>query len=322
MGLLDFIVSPHSIARLLARDFLPYNRTAASVKYLPLAEATVIIFLIPLLTAAACSFILHEPFSRKELIAGLISFFGVIVIAHPTSFLQSSVKVAAESIDENDPLNSTIISALNTTRVALVRPNYSSALYVTPAQRTMAVGFGLVGVLGGTCAYTAIRYIGHHAHPLISVNYYAILSFLISVGAMVFFPSVGFRLPANTREWGLLVFLGINGFLLQFLLTAGLQHDKSNRATNMMYAQVLFALALDKLIWGVVPEWSSIFGGSLVLGSIIFVTVQKTAVKVYSGEERRDDKEYGLIEGVEGNDGEEVEEQVDDEDIEREAQYS
>ncbi|OCK94663.1 uncharacterized protein K441DRAFT_659503 [Cenococcum geophilum 1.58] len=64
----------------------------------------------------------------------------------------------------------------------------------------------------------------------------------------------------------LLSFLGISGFLLQFLLTAGLQADRSSRATNMMYSQMLFALVLEKLVWGSVPGLISIAGGLLILG--------------------------------------------------------
>jgi hypothetical protein len=40
----------------------------------------------------------------------------------------------------------------------------------------------------------------------------------------------------------------------QFLLAAGLQYEKSSRATNMVYIQMLFALAFDKLVWGLEKE--------------------------------------------------------------------
>ena len=61
----------------------------------------------------------------------------------------------------------------------------------------------------------------------------------------------------------------------QFLLAAGLAHEKSSRATNMVYTQMLFALGFDKLIFGHTPGIMSILGSSLILGSAIVVAVQQ-----------------------------------------------
>ena len=61
----------------------------------------------------------------------------------------------------------------------------------------------------------------------------------------------------------------------QFLLAAGLAYEKSSRATNMVYSQMLFALGFDKLIFGHTPGVMSILGSSLILGSAIVVAVQK-----------------------------------------------
>ena len=279
-----------------------------SLQYLALAEATVITFLAPILTAWACSLLFREPFARLDLIAGLVSFLGIIVIARPTSLVKKSPSPDSDDVLSEASKSSDIVlrllkhSAINTTESPL--PNeFVGFLHVTPAQRIAAVGIALIGVFGAACAYTTIRWIGKRAHPLISVNYYALLCTIISFFSLIFIPDIGFRSPATIREWGLLFFLGTSGFLLQFLLTAGLQHDKSSRATNMMYSQMLFALGLDKLIWGVVPDWPSIVGGSLILGSTIFVAVQKNTTKIRMSSASRNDEEHGLIEGLDREDG-------------------
>ncbi|MCJ1313505.1 hypothetical protein MMC25_007184 [Agyrium rufum] len=62
---------------------------------------------------------------------------------------------------------------------------------------------------------------------------------------------------------------------MQLLLTAGLAVERSSRATNMVYSEMLFALAFDKMLWGITPSISSIAGGGLILGSTIYVAVQK-----------------------------------------------
>jgi hypothetical protein len=73
----------------------------------------------------------------------------------------------------------------------------------------------------------------------------------------------------------MLFFLGTCGFIMQFMMTAGLSHEKSNRATNMVYTNMLFALLFDRWVFGTVPGVWSLLGSGLILGSAIYVAVQK-----------------------------------------------
>lgn len=212
----------------------------------------------------ACSFLLHEPFTRKEQIAGIISFLGVVLIARPTSLLPHHSDVPPVASEAGDGMPSTNV----TIPAGLQGPNH-----VTSAQRLSAVGVALVGVLGAASAYTTIRWIGKRAHALISVNYFAAWTTFVSSVALLAVPGIDFRLPANVRQWAYLVFLGICGFLMQFLLTAGLQHEKGSRATNMVYTQMLFALAFDKIVWNTTPGAWGIAGSSLILGSALYVAL-------------------------------------------------
>lgn len=175
---------------------------------------------------------------------------------------------------------------------------------VTSAQRLTAVGVALLGVLGAASAYTMIRWIGKRTHPLISVNYFAAWSTIISIVALVAIPGIGFRLPASFWQWVYLVFLGVCGFVMQFLLTAGLQHEKSSRATNMVYTQMLFALAFDKLVWGTVPGMLSIIGSSLILGSALYIAVSNRKKKDVKGRDGSGDEENPLVE-AEGSEDDE-----------------
>ena len=177
---------------------------------------------------------------------------------------------------------------------------------VTPAQRLGAVGVAMIGVIGAAIAYTTIRWIGKRAHPLISVNYFAVWCTFVSFLAFFVIPGVEFRLPSSLREWTYLFFLGICGFIMQFLLTAGLQHEKSSRATNMVYTQMLFALAFDKIVWGSTPGLWSLLGSSLILGSAVYVAVQNdTSKQKGAGREGRGDEEVALVGGGGGEDGDE-----------------
>lgn len=146
---------------------------------------------------------------------------------------------------------------------------------VSSAQRMLAIAASLLGVFGASGAYTMIRVIGSRAHALISVNYFAILGTFGSTLALLVIPGISFTLPQGVKEWILLLALGVLGFALQFLLTAGLQMDKSSKATSMMYTQVIFALGFDWGIWGVLPGLWSFVGGVIVIGSTLWSALQK-----------------------------------------------
>lgn len=89
----------------------------------------------------------------------------------------------------------------------------------------------------------------------------------------------------------------------QFLLAAGLQYEKSSRATNMVYTQMLFALGFDKLIWGTTPGVLSIIGSSLILGSAIYVAMRKEDTQ--KTEEPRLDRERDEEQGLMSSDTDE-----------------
>ncbi|MCJ1308416.1 hypothetical protein MMC25_002069 [Agyrium rufum] len=261
-----------------------------SLIYLPLAEATVLTFLSPIVSNFVCSFVLKEPFTRKEVFASMVSLFGVVFIARPTALFSHAA--SSEATDGAVPPPAADDSH-----------SLSDVADVTPVQRLIAIGVAMIGVLGAGGAYTFIRWIGHRAHPLISVNYYSTWCTLVSLVAMLVIPSVNFRAPA-LREWGLLVFIGTFGFMMQFLLTAGLSYEKSSRATMMVYSQMLFALAFDRIVWGVVPGLWSWVGCGLILGSTVYValvvrgaggTKAKGKDEVQVGSLGRRDEEAGLM---------------------------
>jgi drug/metabolite transporter (DMT)-like permease len=222
-----------------------------SYHYLPLAEVTVLRFLVPILTALACSVVLGTSFTRKEILAGLIALVGVIFIAHPSTIFGS----ADDIIDTNKA---------------------GEIDDVTPTQRLVAIGVSFLGIFGAVGAYTTIRIIGSRAHALISVNYFALLGIIGSAAALLVIPGIGFSMPHGPRGWTLLSLLGILGFVLQFLLTAGLQLDKSSKATSMLYVQIVYALLFDWGIWGVLPSGWSLFGGAIVIASTLWSALQKT----------------------------------------------
>jgi drug/metabolite transporter (DMT)-like permease len=235
-----------------------------SMMYLPLADATVITFLAPGVAGLICYFVLREPFTRMEQVATLVALLGVVLIAQPAAFFKSH-DGSAEM--ENSDGQSSLPGLDHKT---------------TPRERLTAVAVALLGVLGAAGAFTTLRAIGKRAHPLISVNIFALTSTVICVAVLSLAPllDIGqpvlrWTAPASPKQWFLLLILGALGFIMQYLLTAGLSGDKSNRANAMVYTHMLFAASFDRWVFGHSMGLMSFLGCALILGSAITVVLMK-----------------------------------------------
>lgn len=235
-----------------------------SMMYLPLADATVISFLAPGVAGFICWFLLREPFTRLERLATLVALFGVVLIAQPASLFSKS-----ETSGDT-----------TTTPPETGLPGADHE--ATAEERLVAVGVALLGVLGAAGAFTVLRTIGKRAHPLISVNYFGVISTIMSLLALTIAPRLNISqptlqwvTPTSFKQWLLLIPLGILGFIMQYLLTSGLGADKSNRANAMVYTHMLFAASFDRWVFGHRMGLMSGMGCTLILGSAIGVVLMK-----------------------------------------------
>jgi drug/metabolite transporter (DMT)-like permease len=267
-----------------------------SMQYLPLAEATVITFLAPMLSGYLCDILLNDPFTRREQLASFIAIAGVVLIARPTSLFGGGHSDNGAMLPA-DQTNSTIIPEIPTVfaRVVVGADHEPEA---APTQRLGAILVALVGVLGAAGAYTAIRCIGKRAHPLITVTYFSACSTVVSTFALLVGPSLGWHDMnfsgllniSSAYEWFLLLSLGTCGFVMQFIMTAGLGGSdgrNANRATAMTYTHMLFAAGFDRWVFGHRMGVVSVVGCGLIVGSALWAALgKKTATPplVSSGE--------------------------------------
>lgn len=235
----------------------------------------------------ACAVLIHEPFTQKEQIAGLISLVGVGFIARPVSWFPHSLTSTPTGNLVRD--EDSLLDPMRFGEVTMING-------VTSSQRLTAVGVGLLGVMGAATAYTTIRWIGKRAHPMLSVNYFAAWTTLVSALVLLLYPGIDFQLPATLREWGLLFFLGVSGFIMQILFTAGLQQEKNSRATNMVYTQMIFAVLFDKLVWNSTLSVWSIVGSSIILTSAIYIAMHNSSrASGLKNVERHEDEEERFL---------------------------
>ncbi|KAK8061383.1 hypothetical protein PG994_007749 [Apiospora phragmitis] len=302
----DFPLGDRSVRGLLVlrgcAGFMGLSCSYYSLSYLNISDSTVISFLVPTVTAFICFIALREPFTINEASAGLIAFIGVLFIARPT-FLFSA--------NEVEPT-----TAARALWLASETPEdgggsgFIPPVIATPEERSLAVLLGVLGTFGAAAAYSTIRVIGKRAHSLVSVNYFAVLATVGSCLIILVHPELEFKLPENAMQWFLLVAIGVAGFLLQFLLTEGLQREKAGRATNLIhcffassqYTQLVFALILERIVWGTTPSGWSLLGAALIIGAALWVMLQKNQgpsptvdVAKQQSESRAVDEESSLL---------------------------
>ncbi|KAG8776282.1 hypothetical protein FRC12_001012 [Ceratobasidium sp. 428] len=89
LGIPDPILGPKGVRGWLATrgvvGFFGIFGLYYSLQYMSLSDATVLTFLAPSITALLGFTILHEPISRGQVVAGLTSLLGVVLIARPAS---------------------------------------------------------------------------------------------------------------------------------------------------------------------------------------------------------------------------------------------
>lgn len=84
----------------------------------------------------------------------------------------------------------------------------------------------------------------------------------------------------------------------EFLLTAGIASDESSVATIMIYSQVLWALALDRIFWHVSMNVWTFVGIGSVVGSLTLVSLAREIPTLRQKEGHGD---YDTIPVVEAN---------------------
>jgi drug/metabolite transporter (DMT)-like permease len=246
----DPLLGPKGVRTLLVfrglTGFFGISGLYFSLQYLSLSDATVLTFLVPILTGFSGAVFLKEPLSLRELLAGLCSFVGVLLIARP-QFLFGSPQM------------------------------FSDPSKVTQTQRMFSVIVALIGVVGATGAYTIIRGIGKRAHVLHFMMYFSSQCVLACTLGMILFkqPLV---IPTRTSWLVMLFLIGIFGFVSQTLLTMGLQRETAGRGTLAIYSSIVFAVVFEFIVFRTTPSALSIIGTLIIVSSAIYITLTKKIV--------------------------------------------
>ena len=128
----------------------------------------------------------------------------------------------------------------------------------------------LVGLAGAVCsatAYVLVRRLRGTESPMVVVFYFA----LVSVACAVPMALLRGLLWPTTREWLLLLGVGVATQAGQVFLTRGLHLERAGLATTVAYLQIVFAIGWGWLLFAERPDAATWLGAGLVVSSAIAV---------------------------------------------------
>jgi len=199
-----------------------------SIQLLPLRDATVLNFTMPIFTAILAAVLLREKWGIREAAGTLFSFLGVLFVSQPEFIFQGgTVKITTSS-----------------TYMGMLAALFGSSL--------------------GALSYIIVRAVGQRGEPpLVCVFVFAALSVpLSSVAALL----QGYKIPTLLEACGLLM-VGLTAYIAQVFLTRGLQLENAAKATSLQYLKVLCTYLLGVAFLSETPSVTSLFGALLIAGS-------------------------------------------------------
>ncbi|OWR47800.1 putative Transmembrane protein [Danaus plexippus plexippus] len=209
---------------------------------MPLADASVIVFSVPVFVALFARVFLKEPCGIWNTLSIMLTLVGVILITRPP-FIFGETKV------ENNQ-------------------NYNSLRGAIAA---------FVSTIFGANAYVLLRVLKGLHFSVIMTNFGAIatmqtLFFSIMFGVLC--------MPNCGTERFLVLCLAIFSYLGQILLTMSLQMEQAGPVAIARSADIVFAFFWQVMFFNEIPSKYSICGAILVLSSVLLVGLRKWALSL------------------------------------------
>ncbi|TYP75228.1 DMT family transporter [Aquimarina intermedia] len=134
---------------------------------------------------------------------------------------------------------------------------------------------GLVLVLCSALAsgfvYILINKIGHSDHPVVIVNYFMWISFIVGGTFSIFY----WTTPRGI-EWLLLLSLGIFGYFGQLFMTKAFQSQVTNKVVSLKYIEVISTMLAGIVWFGDRYPVLSIMGTAMVILGLLLNILYKT----------------------------------------------
>lgn len=208
-------------------------------RHMPLADASVIVFSVPVFTSVFAKMFLKEPCGLFNFFSIILTLIGVVLITRPTTIFGDRVDSLGGSTEKTE-------------------------LWVAVA--------AFSATLFGANAYVLLRALKSIHFSVIMTNFGAfalIMCLLVSyfIGALC--------LPPCGSDRYLIVALAIFSFLGQILLTVALQLEQAGPVSIARSSDIVFAFIWQVLFFDEIPNLFSIGGAILVMSSVVLTGLRK-----------------------------------------------
>lgn len=205
--------------------------------YIPLGEAVTYNKTSPIFVAIFAYLFLGEKLPKRALIAIILGFIGIILVAKPDGF----------SLDRYDALGifSGIGAALAYTSIRELRTYYDT--------RAIVLSFMGMGTIG----------------PIILMSIAPFVD--ASPDNMLFAP---FVMPSQD-QWLMVIAVGLFATISQLLMTKAYELTKAGIVGTISYSNIIFAVIIGTFLGDPIPDSWTFLGIALVITSGILVTLPK-----------------------------------------------
>ncbi|KAI1291972.1 Solute carrier family 35 member G1 [Halotydeus destructor] len=231
-------------------------------RYLPIADASVIIFSVPVFVSIFACLCLNEPCGIFQFLSVCLTMFGLGLTTKVPLLFRSSSDLFAES-------NMTSLMSSNMTLLA--------STTMSPPAGSLEHLYGVLAAATSTIFGASVFIFVRKAK---SVHHYVIMfnfGWIATIETVIItFLMDGFSWPKNSWEWYYILALGVFSFFGQILLTRSLQLEAAG-PVSVVRAATDIALAFIWQLWffNDIPDMWSISGALIVTFCVLLTSVRK-----------------------------------------------
>lgn len=205
----------------------------AALPYLPLAEATALYFVSPLIVVLLAPMMLRESVSFKQYAAVTLGMAGMLLIVNPLGNTSSTQSAEA-----------------------------ALSLFGTLLMLVAAIGYALVQLL--------TRKLAHRVQSEQMFAYSALICWLLSVVVLIFWWPTKWPDVRDTIE---MIVMGLSGGLAQFLLIYAFKIVPASTLAPFNYFQLVLAVIFGEVFFAHMPSLLSLTGIALIMIAGLSLTV-------------------------------------------------
>jgi drug/metabolite transporter (DMT)-like permease len=215
----------------------------AALKHLPLAEATALFFLTPIITTALAAWLLHERPTRWTLVAIALGFAGVLVVVRPGSELA-------------------LIGVLLVVAAAFCNAGYQTLTRASSTERLRRAHEP--SVAGGLHEQTERGVYVPTERVGTQLLYSGLVGSIVMTLALPFWWDGGWIASADTITRFVFLGVGVLGAVGHLLLIRAYTLAPASTLAPWMYIQLLWSVLLGWLVFGQTPDWITVSGMLLI----------------------------------------------------------